>query len=101
MMKVIMSTIAALLLGAASVPATAQDSPATKGPPVTMGDQGKLPATDTITGKVPDMGATGASSGEQGSSDSRKRMGDEGTLPAKGTMSGAVPKMTPPAKSGE
>jgi len=97
--------IAALLL-AAPLPAIAQDTPATKGPPVTMGDQGKLPATDTITGKVPEMGATGASSGEQGAGSTStkgppQRMGDDGKLPATGTVSGAVPQMTPPAKSGE
>jgi hypothetical protein len=99
------TAIAALLLGA-SLPAIAQDAPATKGPPVTMGDQGKLPATDTVSGKVPEMGATGASSGEQGAGSAStkgppQRMGGEGKLPATGTVSGAVPQMTPPAKSGE
>lgn len=96
--------IAALVLCAASLPATAQDSPAPKGPPVTMGNEGKLPATGTVSGAVPEMGATGSSTGESGSASPKgpaKTMGNEGTLPATGTMSGAVPKMTPPAKPGE
>lgn len=106
-MKSITTTaIAALLLGAASLPATAQTAPTTKGPPQTMGDEGKLPATGTISGKVPEMGATGAGTGEAGSSsatpDGRLRMGDEpGKLPATGGMSGATPKMNAPAGSGE
>jgi hypothetical protein len=100
-------TVAALsfcILGAVSIPALAQDQPTTKGPPVRMGDDGKLPATDTITNKVPEMGATsstGTSDGTAGSASPKgppQRMGDEGKLPATGTVSGAVPQMTPPAK---
>jgi hypothetical protein len=104
-MKSITTTaIAALLLSTASLPAIAQNAPTTKGPPVTMGDEGKLPATGTVSGKVPEMGATGAGAGESGSSsvspDGRLRMGDEpGKLPATGTMSGATPKMNSPAGS--
>jgi hypothetical protein len=104
-MKSITTTaIAALVLGTASLPAISQNAPTTKGPPVTMGDEGKLPATGTVSGKVPEMGATGAGSGESGSSsaspDGRLRMGDEpGKLPATGTMSGATPKMNAPAGS--
>lgn len=102
---IIITATAALLLGAASLPGPAQDAPTTKGPPVTMGNEGKLPATGTVSGKVPDMGATGAGSGESGSSvspDGRLRMGDEpGKLPATGTVSGATPKMNAPAGAGE
>jgi hypothetical protein len=104
MKYVTITATAALLLGAASLPATAQTAEP-KGPPVTMGNEGKLPATGTVSGKVPEMGATGAGSGESGSSvspDGRLRMGDEpGKLPATGTVSGATPKMNPPAGSGE
>ena len=78
---------AAALLGAVLTPATAQDSPGAT-PPKTMGDEGKLPATDTMTGKVPDMGATPAEP-----MTGPKKMGDEGKLPATKSMSGAVPEM--------
>lgn len=105
-MKYFVTTAAAALaLAAISVPATAGDAPTTKGPPVTMGDQGKLPATGTMTNKVPDMtgpasAATGASSGASGSASPKgppQTMGDEpGKLPATGTVSGAVPEMRGP-----
>jgi hypothetical protein len=97
------TAIAALLLGATSLPVFAQN-PTPKGPPVTMGDEGKLPATGTVSGKVPEMGATGAGTGESGSvsPDGRLRMGDEpGKLPATGTVSGATPKMNAPAETGK
>lgn len=97
------SAIAALVLGAASFPATAQDRPTTKGPPVTMGDDGKLPATGTMNRAVPEMGATGSSSGEAGAGSGSaspkgppQTMGNEGKLPATGTVSGAVPQMRAP-----
>lgn len=87
------ATIAITLL-LASGPVVAEEAPTTtKGPPVTMGDEGKLPATSTVTNKVPEMGATEAPAATGGT----KRMGDEGTLPATGTMSGATPQMTPDA----
>ncbi len=96
----VMSAIAVLLLSAASVPAMAQDTPSPKGPPKTMGNEGKLPATGTMNKAVPEMGATGSSSGETGTSTSPKgppqTMGNEGKLPSTGTMSGAVPKMRAP-----
>lgn len=101
------AAFAALLLGTASAPVMAGEPPTTKGPPVTMGDQGKLPATGTMTDKVPEMGAgsaaTGASSGTSGSASPKgppQTMGDEGKLPATGTVSGAVPDMKgpPPAQ---
>jgi hypothetical protein len=103
MKYITITATAALLLGAASLPATAQTTQP-KGPPVTMGDEGKLPATGTVSGKVPEMGATGAGTGDAGSAspDGRLRMGDEpGKLPATGGMSGATPKMNAPAGSGE
>ena len=75
-----------------------------KAPEKTMGDKGKLPATDTMGRAVPDMTGprTAATPGdEEGSSSSGpkgppKRMGDEGKLPATKNMSGAVPDMTGP-----
>lgn len=95
--------------GALSTAAIATDRPTSKGPPKTMGDEGKLPASQTLTNKVPDMvgpemdsGATGASSGASGSSSPKgpaHRMGDEaGKLPATGTVSGAVPNIRGPSQ---
>ena len=52
--------IAAGILLTATTPVFAQDAPATKGPPVTMGDEGKLPATGAVSDKVPEMGAAPA-----------------------------------------
>lgn len=88
-----------------NAPSFAQD-PSPKGPPKTMGDEGKLPATGTMGGRTPEMGATGAGTGTgsdepSGRKGPPKRMGDEGKLPATGTMSGATPKMNPPAGSGQ
>jgi hypothetical protein len=95
----IATAVMVIALGTVS-PATAEDAPSTKGPPVTMGDQGKLPATGTITDKVPEMGsttgATGASTGTSGSASPKgppQTMGEEGKLPATGTVSGTVPEM--------
>jgi hypothetical protein len=91
--------IAAGILLATALPAFAEDAPTTKGPPVTMGDEGKLPATGTISNKVPEMGAAPAPA-PTGESTSVKgppvTMGDQGKLPATGTVSGAVPQMTGP-----
>lgn len=100
----ITTAIATIVLGAASVTALATDGPAPKGPPKTMGDEGKLPPANTMRNAVPDMtgpnagdASTGASTGSSGSA-SRKgpavRMGDEpGKLPATGTVSKTVPEM--------
>lgn len=104
----ITSAIAIAAIGAASASALADDRPEPKGPPKTMGDQGKLPATDTMRSAVPDMtgpttegAATGESTGTSGSASPKGpavRMGDEaGKLPATGTVSGAVPEMRGPA----
>lgn len=109
MRHIVTAAVATLSLIAISAPAIAEDAPSTKGPPVTMGDQGKLPATGTITDKVPDMtgpagtAATGESSGTSGSASPKgppQTMGDEpGKLPATGTVSGAVPEMRGPEPS--
>ncbi len=48
-----------------------------------MGDEGKLPATKTTEGAVPEMGADSGAKAVQ--DDGSKRMGDEGKLPATAT----------------
>ncbi len=100
----ITTAIATIAIGTASVTAIATDRPAPKGPPKTMGDEGKLPPNNTMRNAVPDMtgpntgdGAAGTSTGTGGSA-SRKgpavRMGDEpGKLPATGTVSKKLPEM--------
>lgn len=104
----ITSAIAIAAIGAASVSAFADDRPEPKGPPKTMGDQGKLPPSDTMRNAVPDMtgpategASTGESAGTTGSASPKgpaMRMGDEpGKLPATGTVSGKVPEMRGPA----
>ncbi len=94
-MKYLMSTAAAIVMfGATLVPAIAEDQRTPIAPPKTMGDEGKLPATGTVGGAVPEMGATDPK--QIGPS---KTMGDQGTLPATGAMSGATPKMNAPAAS--
>ncbi len=89
-MKIILAAaFSALLLGTVSAPAIAEDQPSTDATRHTMGDEGKLPATNATTNRVPEMGAgTGASSGTSGS----HTMGDEGKLPATGNMSTRVPE---------
>ncbi|AHB49070.1 mucin [Hyphomicrobium nitrativorans NL23] len=108
MKRSITSTLAIFAaVGALSTVAIATDRPTQKGPPQTMGDEGKLPASQTLTNKVPDMvgpdtGATGTSTGTSGSSSPKgpaHRMGDEaGKLPATGTVSGAVPNVRGPSQ---
>lgn len=97
----IASAIAIAALGTASVTAIADDRPELKGPPQTMGDEGKLPASETMRNATPDMTgpSTGAATGESaGTGGSGLRMGDEpGKLPATGTVSGKVPEMRGPA----
>jgi hypothetical protein len=98
----IASAIAIAALGTASVSAIADDRPELKGPPKTMGDEGKLPASETMRNATPDMTGpnTGAATGEStgASGKSGLRMGDEpGKLPATGTVSGKVPEMRGPA----
>jgi hypothetical protein len=104
----ITSAIAIAVIGAFSASAIAEDRPTTKGPPQTLGDEGKLPPSETMRNAVPDMtgpnagsAATGESAGTTGSASPKgppQRMGDEpGKLPATGTVSGAVPEMRGPA----
>lgn len=89
-MKLIIATaFSALLLGSALAPALADDQPSNDPARHRMGDEGKLPATDSMTTRVPEQGAgTGESSGTAGS----HRMGDEGKLPATGNTSTRVPE---------
>jgi hypothetical protein len=83
------TVLSALLLGTAMVPAFADDAPTNDPARHKMGDEGKLPATDATTTRVPEMGAgTGESSGTEG----RHRMGDEGKLPATGNTTTRVPE---------
>jgi hypothetical protein len=95
------SAIAIAALGAASVTAIADDRPELKGPPKTLGDEGKLPPSETMRNATPDMTGpnTGAATGESaGTAGTGLRMGDEpGKLPATGTVSGKVPEMRGPA----
>ena len=94
-MKAYFATAAAILmLGAALTPAFADDQPSQATPPKTMGDTGKLPATSTVGGKVPEMGATAPVE-----STGSHTMGDTGKLPATGTVGGAVKQQTAPEPS--
>jgi hypothetical protein len=104
----ITSAIVIAAIGAASASAIADDTPSPKGPPKTMGDEGKLPAGETMRNAVPDMtgpsgaeAATGESTGASGSASPKgppQRMGDEpGKLPATDTLSRKVPEMRGPA----
>jgi hypothetical protein len=93
------------MMAAAFTPAaadTTNDDRMLKAPPKTMGDEGKLPATERMGDKVPDMTGprTAATPGNQytgpsGPKGPAKRMGDEGKLPATGNMSDHVPQMNP------
>lgn len=86
-------------------PAIAQDTSGPKGPPKTMGDEGKLPATGIGSDKVPDMGATEGSAatgaGAAGPKGPPKTMGDEGKLPATGIGSDKVPQMRGNSSTGD
>ncbi len=104
-MKRILAITAAIALAAATTPAMAETAQerTLKAPEKGMGDEGKLPATNTMSGAVPDMtgpqtAATPADTDASSSSPKGppKRMGDEGKLPATNNMSGAVPDMTGP-----
>ncbi|MGO4683749.1 hypothetical protein [Hyphomicrobium sp. 2TAF46] len=95
MKYVIASALAALTLSAAATLAVAEDQSPADPTRHRMGDEGKLPPTGAVTGRVPEMGAgTGQSTGTEGTS--QHRMGDEGKLPATNSMSKKVPEMTPP-----
>ena len=105
-MKRMLSITAAIALAAAMTPASAETAQerTLKAPEKSMGDEGKLPATNTMSGAVPDMTGpqTAATPADNEGSDASgpkgppKRMGDEGKLPATNNMSGAVPPMTGP-----
>ena len=58
MKRIRMTAAALVLLGAILTPAIAQDRPGAT-PPKTMGDEGKLPATKSMSGAVPEMGSDG------------------------------------------
>lgn len=100
---------AAVVLCAAFAPVHAGDQPSQKSPPKTMGEEGKLPATGTMSDKTPDMrgpevpGTPGPSSNEGSTSPKgpATRMGDEGKLPATGTMRDKTPDMRGPDSSGK
>lgn len=85
----IAAAFSALLIGTALAPAIAEDQPSSDPTRHRMGDEGKLPATNGVTSRVPEMGAgTGASSGTAGS----HTFGDEGKLPPTNNMSTRVPE---------
>jgi len=97
----ITSAIAIAAIGAFSASAIAGGTAEPKGPPQTMGDEGKLPASETMRNAVPDMTGPDAG-GTTRTEDGRLRMGDEaGKLPATGTVSGKVPEMRGPAPGQE
>ena len=65
-----------------------------KAPTKTMGNEGKLPATDNMSTSVPDMGTAEPApegSGPAGRKGPTMRMGDDGKLPANNNMSGQLP----------
>lgn len=103
-MKKLLAMAAAAMFAAALTPALAADTGGDrmlKAPPKTMGDEGKLPATEHMSTSVPDMGTPepgNESTGPSGPKGPAKRMGDEGKLPATNNMSGQVPQMTPNSK---
>jgi hypothetical protein len=106
-MQKLLAISTALILAAGSGAASAETAQerTLKAPEKTMGDQGKLPATENMSGAVPDMTgpdtAATPSSNEAGTTSGPKgppkRMGSDSKLPATDNMSGAVPPMTGPA----
>jgi hypothetical protein len=98
MKRIATAASAVALLAAMLAPTMAQDRPGAT-PPKTMGDEGKLPATDKMTGQVPDMGATTAdpntATPPRPDATAPKTMGDEGKLPATKSMGDQVPAMKP------
>ena len=88
MKSIVVMTFSALLLGATAAPLLAEDQPTTDPARHKMGEEGKLPATNSVTTRVPEQGAgTTEPSGANGS----HRMGDQGTLPATGNVGTRVP----------
>jgi len=102
-MRKLIACCVAAGMAAALTPAfaeTSADDRMQKAPPKTMGDKGKLPATEKMGSKVHDMTGprTAASPGAEhtgpsGPKGPPKRMGDEGALPATGKMGSKVPPM--------
>jgi hypothetical protein len=85
--------VALFAFGTAASAETADDR-VQKAPTKTMGDQGKLPATDQMSTSVPDMGAAEPApdgSGPAGQKGPAMRMGNDGKLPATNNMSGQLP----------
>lgn len=98
-MKNLLAIAASLFVAGTFFPAAHADTqPAPKGPPKTMGDQGKLPATRAVSDTLPDQRGPDAPSRatDAVSETGAKKMGDEGRLPATGAVSGSVPKMNTP-----
>lgn len=91
MKPLVATALSALLLCAALTPVIADDQPANDPARHRMGDEGKLPATNSATSRVPEMGA-GAGAGESSGTSGSHRMGDEGKLPATGNTSTRVPE---------
>jgi hypothetical protein len=98
-MKKLLAFAVAAGMAAAALPASADTTSQDrmlKAPQKSMGDEGKLPATDQLSNSVPEMGTPepgDANTGPSGPKGPPKRMGDQGKLPATNNMSGAVPRM--------
>lgn len=102
-MRKLIACCVAAGMAAALTPAfadTSADDRMLKAPEKSMGDEGKLPATEKMGNQVRDMTGlrTAASPGAENTGPSGpkgppKRMGDEGTLPATGKMGSKVPQM--------
>jgi len=101
------ATATAIALGALTIAASAETNSAErmqKAPTKRMGDEGKLPATEKMGKKLPDMTgprsatspAPGKGSSATGPKGPPKRMGDKGKLPATDNMTGRVPAMEGP-----
>lgn len=107
-MRKLLACCVAAIMAAALTPASADttnDDRMLKAPPKTMGDEGKLPATEKLGNKIPDMTGprTAATPGTEhtgpsGPKGPPKRMGDQGKLPATNNMSGNVPQMNSDSK---
>jgi hypothetical protein len=97
-MKKILALAAASAVALATFCTTASaetdDERMQKAPTKTMGNEGKLPATDQMSTSVPDMGTAepapdgGGPAGQKGPA---MRMGNDGKLPATNNMSGQLP----------
>ncbi len=98
-----LTTASAVALAAFCTIASAEttDERMQKAPTKSMGDQGKLPPTKSMSGQVQDQTGprTAASpadepSGASGPKGPPKRMGDEGKLPATDNITNQVPDMS-------